>query len=236
MKCIKCGAELAPNEQFCGECGQALQASAVASTPARQAALITCPNCSADVVHGTRFCSSCGFDLIAGAQKQQAPVIRPAAAAGQSVSAQPSSRSSRTALIIGLIALIGVFFLGSVGIGLWLFLGARGKTPSIGGTWNCEATELGERQSEGGITLVQQPPRRTFRMILVQNDSTIAVTLLNDQGRHDQFTGTFDGQKFSFTVSDEAQVQLVLSSDSSSMNGEAQGLKETRRHTIVCKR
>lgn len=44
--CIKCGAKLAKNAKFCGECGSSQFA--------------TCPKCNAQIPEGAKFCTECG--------------------------------------------------------------------------------------------------------------------------------------------------------------------------------
>ena len=53
ISCAACGAEGAPGQQFCGECGQPLATG--------------CPNCGASNPPGQRFCGECGTQLAGAA-------------------------------------------------------------------------------------------------------------------------------------------------------------------------
>jgi class 3 adenylate cyclase len=51
VTCSNCGAEAAPGQRFCGNCGQPLES--------------TCPTCGASNAPGQRFCGDCGTNLVA---------------------------------------------------------------------------------------------------------------------------------------------------------------------------
>lgn len=229
MRCAKCNAELDPSEKFCGDCGEPVK-ELLASAPS---ATGSCPRCGATVDLSKRFCSSCAYDLKATATQAAPPVSYPA------VLAQPpgtkSSRSSRTFLLLGIGFLVVVCLVGVVGIGLWFWFRSQAQS-TVAGTWNCEAAEVGQRLGTGGAILIQSR-NRTFRMTVRQNKNTINATIVDDSGHSEEVVGTFDGKALSFKVLDTASIQLTLSADGSTMNGEAKELGDGKgRALVVCTR
>lgn len=64
MKCPKCGFENRPDARFCKECGQPMQAQAVAPAPPTPPTTV-CASCGATAKPGARFCPRCGKPLAA---------------------------------------------------------------------------------------------------------------------------------------------------------------------------
>jgi len=53
MKCASCNAEIKPDDQFCGNCGEK-------NLPP----IAACPGCDAEVQDGDQFCGECGQALV----------------------------------------------------------------------------------------------------------------------------------------------------------------------------
>lgn len=216
MKCSKCNADLAPGEMFCGECGHPVQIAPAPQPPASY-------------------------------------VAQPAA---------PGS-STRVGLIIGIVAAGLILVMAVVGIGAWLWLrssspqekpnpspsptASPSPTPtpqptptpnlSIIGTWDCEvkSTDLTLR---GTAVLRDDPNPRTA----VPLGSSAIMGSLTSQAGLGRIVGTFDGQKFSFKLSDasgdSSQLELTLSADGNTMSGEGSGLdgRGAVKWSIFCDR
>ena len=62
--CASCGAELAENAKFCGECGEEVKTAAP---------LTNCPDCGAELTENAKFCGECGADLSGAQAPSSAP-------------------------------------------------------------------------------------------------------------------------------------------------------------------
>ncbi len=69
VSCPNCGAAIASDDAFCGECGNQVTAAVSAApppppvAPQQMAPPTVCPSCSADIVPGDVFCGTCGHNL-----------------------------------------------------------------------------------------------------------------------------------------------------------------------------
>lgn len=171
------------------------------------------------------------------AAKPQAETYPPVAP-GQplSATARTSSSSFRIALIIGVVVLVAIVLLGSVGIGLWIWFGStRLTTASIAGNWNCEFIALGGKRRTEGIILTQFVPEvQTFRMTLTEGGSVVTGNLFYVDGRLCcPITGTFANRRLSLNTHSRQLFQLALSPDGLTLKGE---YSEDPTWTVACTR
>jgi predicted nucleic acid-binding Zn ribbon protein len=61
--CVKCGAPLKTNKQFCTKCGEGVRNIASAALPTDPQVSAQCPKCGAALLAGKRFCTKCGITL-----------------------------------------------------------------------------------------------------------------------------------------------------------------------------
>jgi hypothetical protein len=117
--CGSCGAQLAPDDRFCGECGRPVPAGTA------------CPSCGAALGEGARFCASCGHAVAGAAPPSQGARAATAAPPPGDADAAPSRaaaprRRPRLSRVVPLLLAAGA---AAVGASLW----RSGTLPGLDG-------------------------------------------------------------------------------------------------------